>query len=85
MTWFYNVSHPVMTPDAHGRPPRPAHEEILENEQARDDHAINVLSICQTIMRITYEGIKSGRFERGGDDVVALAYEIVIESCNVLS
>lgn len=25
MTWFYIVSHPVMTPDAPGRPPRPAH------------------------------------------------------------
>lgn len=42
MTWFYSVSHPVMTPDAPGRPPRSTHEEILENEQVRDDHAIDV-------------------------------------------
>ena len=39
MTWFYSVSHPIMTPNALERPSMPAHEEILKNEQARDDHA----------------------------------------------
>ncbi|XP_058741300.1 uncharacterized protein LOC131613668 [Vicia villosa] len=47
-----------LTPDAPGRQPRPAHEEILENEQGMDDHAVNVLPICQNIMRITRDGIK---------------------------
>lgn len=32
MTWFYGVSHPVMTPETPRHSPRPAHEEILENE-----------------------------------------------------
>ncbi|XP_058754452.1 uncharacterized protein LOC131627631 [Vicia villosa] len=31
VTWFYRMSHPLMTPDTPGDPPRPAHEEILEN------------------------------------------------------
>lgn len=34
ITWFYSVSHIVMTPDAFGHPSRPAHEEILENDHA---------------------------------------------------
>lgn len=49
-TWFYSVSHPIMTPDTPGCPPRPTHEEILENEKAMYDHAIDVLQIYQTIM-----------------------------------
>ncbi|XP_058770497.1 uncharacterized protein LOC131644109 [Vicia villosa] len=49
VTWFYRVSHPLMTPDALGDPPRPAHEEILENQQAEDDHATDLLPICQRI------------------------------------
>lgn len=64
MTWFYSLSHPVMTSYAPGRPLRPVHEEILENKQVRDDCVIDVLSICQNIMRPTYEGIESRRFER---------------------
>lgn len=58
MTWFYSVPNCVMTLDALGCPPIPAHAEILENKHARDDHAINVLPICQSIMQIKYEGIK---------------------------
>lgn len=50
MTQFCSMSHHVMTSDAPGRPPRPAHGETLNNEQAKDDHVIYVLSICQNIM-----------------------------------
>ena len=45
-TWFYLVSHPYMTPEFEGRPLRPAHEELLENEQAEDDHVTDLLPIC---------------------------------------
>lgn len=73
-----------MTPDTLGRPPRPAHEEIPENEQAIDDHAIDVLPDCQNIMWITYEGIESGLFERGDDATVALTHSILTETLNAL-
>lgn len=73
-----------MTPDTPGRPPRPTHEEILENEQTKGNHVINVLLICQNIMEIMYEGIKSGLFQRSDDDVIAFANTIVTESQNAL-
>lgn len=82
MTWFYSVSHPIMTSHAPGRPPRPALKEILENEQVRHDHAIDVFPICQNTMWITLEGIKSGLFERGDDDAVALARSVLTEAQN---
>ncbi|XP_058771909.1 protein MAIN-LIKE 1-like [Vicia villosa] len=49
VTWFYRVSHPLVTPDAPGDPPRPSHEEILENRQAEDDQATDILPVCQRI------------------------------------
>ncbi|XP_058733913.1 uncharacterized protein LOC131605588 [Vicia villosa] len=30
VTWFYQMSHPIMTLDVPRRPPRPTHEELLE-------------------------------------------------------
>lgn len=84
MTWFNSVSHPVMILYALECPPRPAHEEILENEQARDDHVIDVLSIWLNIMCITYDDIEFGLFERGGDDAVSLACFILTEARNAL-
>lgn len=45
MTWLYSMSHPIMTLDASGCSPRPAHEEVLENEQAWNDHVIDLLQI----------------------------------------
>lgn len=57
MTWFYSVTYPIMTPYTNGHPPKPTHEEILENEQVRDDHVIDVFPIFQNITRLTYEGI----------------------------
>lgn len=84
MIWFYSVSHSVMTSDAHGPPHMPAHEKILENEQVKDDHVIYVLLSCQNIMWITYEGIKSGLFERGNDDAVVPTCSILTEAQNAL-
>lgn len=80
MTWFYSVSHIVTTKDAHRCPSSPTHEEILDNKQARDDHFIDVLPIWQSIMWITYEGIKSELLKRGVDDAVALTYSILNEA-----
>lgn len=57
----------------------------MENEQVRDDHTIDVFPICQNIIRITREGIKSGLFERGDDDVVALTRSIPTEAHNAPS
>lgn len=33
--WYFRVSHPYMTPDAHGDPPWPTYQELSEEEQAR--------------------------------------------------
>lgn len=80
MTLFYFVSHSVMTPNAPRCPPRSAHEEIMENEQTRYGHVVDVLSFCQNIMQITREGIGTEMFERGGDEVVTLTRSILIEA-----
>lgn len=37
--WFFHVSHPYMIQDASGDPSRSTHQEILEENQARADHA----------------------------------------------
>ncbi|XP_058763616.1 uncharacterized protein LOC131637068 [Vicia villosa] len=84
MTWFYSVSHPYMTPNAHRRPPRSAHEEILENDQVMDDHVVDLLSVGQNIMQILREVIESGLFERGGDEVVTLACSSLTNVRNAL-
>ena len=78
MTWFYNVSHLVITPDAHLR------QLMGRSWRIRDDHAIDVLPIYQNIMRLMYEGVEYRLFKRGDDDAVALAYVILIESQNSL-
>ncbi|XP_058746466.1 uncharacterized protein LOC131619381 [Vicia villosa] len=57
VTWFYTLSHPILTPDALGRPYRITYEEILENQQAQDDHATDVLPICQRIQVIGKEAL----------------------------
>lgn len=43
MTWFYWVSHPIMTPDASGRSHRPTKKEILE---VHDEHSESVTAVC---------------------------------------
>lgn len=77
MTWFYTMSHLVMTLNALRRPPSLAHEEILENGKARDNHVVDVSPICQNIMWIKRGGLESKLFERDNNDLVALARSIL--------
>lgn len=58
--WFYRVSHYIMTPNIFGRPPRSTHEELLENQQAQNDHVSDVLSICQCIQLLRQEAFDLG-------------------------
>lgn len=44
--WYFIVSHPYMTSDAQGDPSRPNHQEILEEENAREDYVVDVLLAC---------------------------------------
>ena len=67
MLWFFRVSHPYMVQDAPGDPPMPAHQEILEEEQARRDHATDVLPRCRRIMELARDGIDRGLFLDGSD------------------
>lgn len=46
------MSHPYITPDALGYPSKPAHPEILEEEQAREDHVVNVFPRLRRIIEI---------------------------------
>ena len=85
MTWFYKVLHLYMTQDVPGRPPRLAHEETLENEQVMDDHVVDVLLHCQTIMWLTRVGIEIRVFAKGGDEAIALAHSITFEAWSVVT
>ncbi|XP_058766846.1 uncharacterized protein LOC131640475 [Vicia villosa] len=63
VTWFYRVSHPLMTPDAPGDPSRAAHEEILENQQTEDDHVSDLLPVCQRIQMLGQDALDRGIIE----------------------
>lgn len=52
-----------MTPNAEGKPPRSAHQTILEEVQARADHVIDMLPICQHIMAIGWAARERERVE----------------------
>lgn len=54
-----------MTLDAEGDPLRSAHREILEEEQTKVDHIVDVLSICHYIVTIRRESITRGEFREG--------------------
>lgn len=41
-----------MTPDALRDTPRPAHQEILEEEQTRAYHVVDMLSRCHRIVEL---------------------------------
>ncbi|XP_050897796.1 uncharacterized protein LOC127104665 [Lathyrus oleraceus] len=43
--WFYQVPHPYMISNVAGALPRPAHQEILEEVRAWDDHTVDLLSL----------------------------------------
>lgn len=51
------VPHPYMVQDALRDPPRPAHQDILEEEQAMTYHVVDVLPRCRYIMQIMKECI----------------------------
>lgn len=63
--WFYKVLHPYMTLDAEGDPLRSVHREILEEEQTKVNHIVDVLSICHYIVTIRRESITRGEFRKG--------------------
>lgn len=50
-----------MTPDARGNAPKPAHQKILEEEQVRAYHVVDVLFACQCIMDIAQVSIETQR------------------------
>src|SRR4051812_39159085 len=52
-----------ITLDASRAPPRQAHKEILEEELAKDDHAQNMLSVCQRIAMIVRHALNTRDFE----------------------
>src|SRR3954466_481488 len=79
VTWFYRVSHPLLTPDAPGAP-RPAHKKILENQQAEDDHAIDLLPICQRIEMLGRDALDRGVIHQGGPKAVAVMEIIVADA-----
>lgn len=60
MTWFYSMSHPIMTPDAPERPHRPANCEVLE---ARDGHTEDVSTICRCIVEMGRSDIEAILFK----------------------
>ena len=49
--WYFRISHPYMTLDAPGDPPRSTHQETLTGEQGRS----NMLFLCVSYMS-SYHG-----------------------------
>ncbi|XP_058775726.1 uncharacterized protein LOC131650002 [Vicia villosa] len=68
ITWYYRVSHPYMIPAAHGDPPRPAHEEILQAHQAELDHTHDLLPRCRQIADTGLGAIADGLFSKGPEE-----------------
>lgn len=61
-----------MTPDATGAPPLSAHREILEYEQARNDHDQDLLLVCHHIATIARDVIERGDFEEDNYHMVVV-------------
>ncbi|XP_058780319.1 uncharacterized protein LOC131653945 [Vicia villosa] len=80
VTWFYRVSHPLMTPDAPGDPPMPAHEEILEKQHAEDDHATELLPVCQRIQMLGQDALDRSIIEQGGPEAVSIVERMVSDT-----
>lgn len=81
--WFYSVSHPYVTQDFIGAPPRPVHREILEEEYVRDGHAQVVLLTCWHTATLARDALGRGDFEDGSSDM-ATVQAILVETRNVL-
>lgn len=60
LTWFYRVSHPILTPDSLEEPSRPANLEVLE---VQDEQAKSMTMVCQRVAYMGITAIKSGLFE----------------------
>lgn len=56
-----------MIPHALGDPCRPAHQEILEDEQTWEDHVVDVFPRCRPIMEIVHTSIDIRLFPDGPD------------------
>lgn len=59
MTWFYRVSHHIMTPDAPREPPRPANQEVL---QVRDEQEESAMMVCWRVVEMGIVAIESRLF-----------------------
>ncbi|XP_058774201.1 uncharacterized protein LOC131648465 [Vicia villosa] len=70
VTWFYTVSHPIMTLDAPRHPSRSAYENILENQQR--------------IQLIGQEALESRIIERGSPEAVAIMKRVVSETVSAV-
>ncbi|XP_058762964.1 uncharacterized protein LOC131636367 [Vicia villosa] len=49
MTWLYRLSHPIITPDTLGEPPRPTNQEVLE---IRDEQLENMETVCWRVVEM---------------------------------
>ncbi|XP_050897477.1 uncharacterized protein LOC127104333 [Lathyrus oleraceus] len=65
--WFFRVSQMYMVQAAPRDPPRSAHQEILEEEQAQLHHAKDIFPRCSRIVEIAQEGIGRSIFPDGSD------------------
>lgn len=80
---LYRVSHPYMTPDIAGTPPRPAHQEIFEEEWARDDYTPDLLLVCQRIAMVARDTIERGGIVKWSPNMAVLQ-TILLEALNAL-
>ena len=81
--WFFKVSHPYMVQTSPEDPPRPSHQEKLEEEQTQLDNAHDVLLRCRRIMEIVQEDIDICIFP-DGSDVRQVLYTIMTEARETL-
>ncbi|XP_050920270.1 uncharacterized protein LOC127137907 [Lathyrus oleraceus] len=65
--WFFRVSHPYMVQAALGDSLRPAHQKILEEEQAQLGHAHDVFPRCRRILEIAQTTIDIDIFSDGSE------------------
>lgn len=72
-----------MTQDVAGGPPRLPHQEILEEEHARDGHTHNVLSVCRCIATLARDAVEKGDFEEDNSGMTIIQ-AILAEAQNVL-
>lgn len=80
MTWFYRVSHYILTPDAPRRPSRSANQEVLE---AQYDETEDMIVIFWCIVEMDRADIETQLFE---DDTpqLTLMDNMIVELLNVV-